>query len=143
MKTLIYFYWQGTTGNPKGVTLSHHNIVNNSYFVAQRLNYHTNVCIYIHIYIYMLQCYLFLPKYLLYFLIGAIFTFVSDRYFLIWSILNLWVSNWYIYWEKLYFTPVIDRYLVIAAMFDLSIWKIFIDNCSVLPQCLCPCIEYL
>ncbi|MCB0638278.1 MAG: AMP-binding protein [Lewinella sp.] len=30
-------YTSGTTGYPKGATLSHHNIVNNSYFVTQRL----------------------------------------------------------------------------------------------------------
>lgn len=46
-------FTSGTTGNPKGVTLSHHNIVNNSYFVAQRLNYHTNettICIPVPLY---------------------------------------------------------------------------------------------
>jgi len=30
---------QGTTGNPKGATLSHHGIVNNAYFVGEILNY--------------------------------------------------------------------------------------------------------
>ncbi|XP_060757673.1 medium-chain acyl-CoA ligase ACSF2, mitochondrial-like [Neoarius graeffei] len=32
-------FTSGTTGNPKGVTLSHHNIVNNAYFVGLRLGY--------------------------------------------------------------------------------------------------------
>ncbi|CAH1777383.1 unnamed protein product, partial [Owenia fusiformis] len=33
-------FTSGTTGTPKGATLSHHNIVNNSYFVGMRLGYH-------------------------------------------------------------------------------------------------------
>ncbi|XP_070836830.1 medium-chain acyl-CoA ligase ACSF2, mitochondrial-like [Chaetodon trifascialis] len=32
-------FTSGTTGNPKGATLSHHNIVNNAYFVGLRLGY--------------------------------------------------------------------------------------------------------
>ena len=40
-------YTSGTTGNPKGVTLSHHNILNNAYFIGIRMNYtHSDrVCI--------------------------------------------------------------------------------------------------
>jgi fatty-acyl-CoA synthase len=32
-------YTSGTTGFPKGATLSHHNVLNNGYFIAQALHY--------------------------------------------------------------------------------------------------------
>jgi len=33
-------FTSGTTGNPKGATLSHHNIVNNAYLTGLRIGYH-------------------------------------------------------------------------------------------------------
>ncbi|WP_421919110.1 AMP-binding protein [Marinifilum sp.] len=40
-------YTSGTTGFPKGATLTHHNILNNGYFIGERLKYTENdrVCI--------------------------------------------------------------------------------------------------
>jgi fatty-acyl-CoA synthase len=40
-------YTSGTTGNPKGATLTHHNILNNGYFVArlQGFTEHDRVCL--------------------------------------------------------------------------------------------------
>ncbi len=40
-------YTSGTTGFPKGATLSHHNILNNGYFIGEKLHYseHDRVCI--------------------------------------------------------------------------------------------------
>ncbi|WP_166267581.1 AMP-binding protein [Marinobacter caseinilyticus] len=35
-------FTSGTTGNPKGATLSHHNILNNGYFVAESQNFTEN-----------------------------------------------------------------------------------------------------
>ena len=32
-------YTSGTTGNPKGVTLSHHNILHNGFFIGERMHY--------------------------------------------------------------------------------------------------------
>ncbi|KAJ8345381.1 hypothetical protein SKAU_G00295740 [Synaphobranchus kaupii] len=33
-------FTSGTTGNPKGATLSHHNIINNAHFIGLRVGYH-------------------------------------------------------------------------------------------------------
>ncbi|MEQ2271860.1 Acyl-CoA synthetase member 2 mitochondrial, partial [Xenotaenia resolanae] len=44
----------GTTGAPKGATLSHHNIVNNAYLVGNRVGYpwkpHTRICVPVPLY---------------------------------------------------------------------------------------------
>ncbi|KAF6035324.1 ACSF2 [Bugula neritina] len=36
-------FTSGTTGNPKGATLTHHNLVNNSRFIGYRMGYHETI----------------------------------------------------------------------------------------------------
>ncbi|KAK5851236.1 hypothetical protein PBY51_002044 [Eleginops maclovinus] len=47
-------FTSGTTGAPKGATLSHHNVVNNAYFVGKRVGYtwrpHTRICLPVPLY---------------------------------------------------------------------------------------------
>uniref|UniRef100_A0A8D0GZ62 Medium-chain acyl-CoA ligase ACSF2, mitochondrial n=1 Tax=Sphenodon punctatus TaxID=8508 RepID=A0A8D0GZ62_SPHPU len=43
--TTLSLSFQGTTGSPKGATLSHHNIVNNAYLIGKRLDFNENRCI--------------------------------------------------------------------------------------------------
>jgi fatty-acyl-CoA synthase len=45
-------FTSGTTGQPKGATLTHHNILNNGYFIGERLRYseHDKVCIPVPLY---------------------------------------------------------------------------------------------
>ncbi|XP_056221819.1 medium-chain acyl-CoA ligase ACSF2, mitochondrial [Seriola aureovittata] len=47
-------FTSGTTGAPKGATLSHHNIVNDAYFVGRRVGYHwrpdTRICLPVPLY---------------------------------------------------------------------------------------------
>ena len=46
-------YTSGTTGSPKGVTLSHHMILNNAYHAAISQNYHlkrTVICVSVPLY---------------------------------------------------------------------------------------------
>ena len=40
---IAIMYTSGTTGNPKGVTLSHHNLVNNAYNIGHRIGYDEEV----------------------------------------------------------------------------------------------------
>ena len=41
-------FTSGTTGNPKGACLSHHNVVNNGRFIGHRLGYDKKVCLFSH-----------------------------------------------------------------------------------------------
>ncbi|KAM9425060.1 medium-chain acyl-CoA ligase ACSF2, mitochondrial [Pholidichthys leucotaenia] len=47
-------FTSGTTGTPKGATLSHHNIVNNAYFIGRRMGFNwrpnTRVCVPVPLY---------------------------------------------------------------------------------------------
>eukprot|EP00088_Acartia_fossae_P059302 TRINITY_DN7020_c0_g1_i9.p1 TRINITY_DN7020_c0_g1~~TRINITY_DN7020_c0_g1_i9.p1 ORF type:complete len:610 (-),score=111.92 TRINITY_DN7020_c0_g1_i9:136-1932(-) len=46
-------FTSGTTGNPKGVTLSHHNLVNNAYNIGFRIGYNTKphrICVSVPLY---------------------------------------------------------------------------------------------
>ncbi|XP_067344380.1 medium-chain acyl-CoA ligase ACSF2, mitochondrial isoform X1 [Channa argus] len=47
-------FTSGTTGTPKGATLSHHNIINNAYFVGRRVGYnwrpHPRICLPVPLY---------------------------------------------------------------------------------------------
>jgi len=45
-------FTSGTTGKPKGATLSHMNILNNGYFIGERLNYthHDKICLAVPLY---------------------------------------------------------------------------------------------
>ena len=40
---LPHQFTSGTTGKPKGVTLSHHNLVNNAFHIGHRIGYDTQV----------------------------------------------------------------------------------------------------
>ncbi len=44
---MLVYLFQGTTGSPKGATLSHFNIVNNAYFVGLRMGYGSRVSPYL------------------------------------------------------------------------------------------------
>ncbi|RCN46728.1 AMP-binding enzyme [Ancylostoma caninum] len=46
--SIIIQYTSGTTGQPKGATLTHHNVLNNAYFIGIRAGYHeqkTIICV--------------------------------------------------------------------------------------------------